>query len=203
MKSNLGAYGTLAGKAGKNATALHILILLQLLSPFSAHAHRLDECLQAVRVSVSPPRVEIEIEITPGVEVVKAFWEIVDKDRDGNFSSAEKEAYARKVIAELMVRMEGVRMRLDLKEVTFPGLQELKEGVGVIRVTAGREWPKPLAGWHRLEITNNHLPTMSVYHVNVMKPKDRTVEILKQSRDPLQRKYVLEFRVTRPPDSGR
>jgi hypothetical protein len=178
------------------------LIVVQLLFQFGAQAHRLDECLQAVRVSLASHRVGLTIDITPGVEVAGAFHAVADGNLDGHFSAAEKEAYARKVLNELLVHLDGEPLRLDLEEVTFPASRELKKGVGVIRIKTGKEWASALAGRHRLDITNNHLASISVYHVNVVKPKDGTVDILKQSRDALQRNYRLEFRVNRESDSG-
>ncbi len=57
-------------------------------------AHRLDEYLQATRLSVALDRIELEIDLTPGVSIAERIVTAIDTDRDGRFSPAESDAYA-------------------------------------------------------------------------------------------------------------
>src|SRR5262245_65012781 len=45
-------------------------------------AHRRDELLQAARIAVGPERVDLELDLTPGIDVADGV--IADIDRDGN-----------------------------------------------------------------------------------------------------------------------
>ena len=71
----------------------------------------------------------------------------------------------------------------------------MKQGHGIIRVKASAGIAPLQPGAHALTLTNSHLPKVSVYLVNALVPKDRTIQIKKQTRDELQRDYRLQFTV--------
>ena len=56
-----------------------------------AHAHRLDEYLQATRVAIARDRIDLEIDLTPGATIAASIATEIDTDRDGRFSPAEGE----------------------------------------------------------------------------------------------------------------
>ena len=64
-------------------------IAVLLLFPGAALAHRLDEYLQATRLSLAPDRVVLKIDLTPGVEVAPAIFAMITPNRDGRISEAE------------------------------------------------------------------------------------------------------------------
>jgi hypothetical protein len=64
--------------------------------PGTAGAHRLDEYLQATRLSLDLDRVGVEIDLTAGVSLAAQIFASIDTDRDGRISIAEGEAYARR-----------------------------------------------------------------------------------------------------------
>jgi hypothetical protein len=175
------------------------LILAVLLSALRGQAHRLDECLQATRVTIKTNRVDISIDITPGVAVADQFQFVADRDQDGQISSDEAAAYARSVLKEMPGQLDGRPVKLELQSVTFPKAQEMKSGLGVIRIKAGAKFPTLPLGDHLLNLTNNHLPSISVYLVNALKTNGDVIMLRKQSRDPLQREYQLEFSVNLNP----
>src|SRR4051812_3412896 len=49
----------------------------------SASAHRLDQYLQATRLSLAADQVGVEIDLTPGVEVAPAVFALINTDHDG------------------------------------------------------------------------------------------------------------------------
>jgi hypothetical protein len=68
-----------------------------------ASAHRLDEYLQATRIDLASNRVDLEIDLTPGVEVVNDVLPLMDVNHDGNISIAEGKAYAKLVLKAVVL----------------------------------------------------------------------------------------------------
>ena len=161
-------------------------------------AHRLDEYLQATRVAVSTDRVEVSVDLTPGVAIAQQLLGVIDKNRDGQISKEEIATYARQVLKDIQVRLDEKSLTLSLVDVSFPALKEIEGGLGVIRIKATAPVGPLDAGSHRLHLTNTHLPAISVYLVNALVPKNAAIKITKQSRDELQKSYRLDFDVALP-----
>jgi len=171
------------------------LVALVVAIALPAEAHRLDECLQATRLAVRTNRVDLSIDVTPGVAIADQFRSIVDSDQDGRFSTGETETYALRVLEKSPVELDGRPLKVELMEVTFPSTREMKTGQGVIRIRAMAMFATLSAGPHQLHLRNNHLPNISIYLVNAMKPDDGAIEIRRQSRNWYQTQYGLEFEV--------
>jgi hypothetical protein len=77
-------------------------------------------------------------------------------------------------------------------------VDEVKGGLGVIRIKATAPVGQLPAGKHVFSFTNAHLPAISVYLVNALVPRDPAIKITKQTRDELQKHYRLEFAVGSP-----
>jgi len=161
-----------------------------------ASAHRLDEYLQATRVSVATNRIDVSIDLTPGVAVADRLLAVLDQDRDGRISDDERVAYSRSVLKDLRIGLDEKMLALRVVDASFPALHEIKEGLGVIRIKVTASVEQLTAGRHILSITNAHLPAISVYLVNALVPKNRAIKIGKQTRDELQKYYRLEFRMS-------
>ncbi len=164
-----------------------------LLFATQAFGHRLDECLQATRIAVAVDRVDLSIDLTPGLAVVGEFLLGIDKDRDGRVSDEERDSYARRVLQDLQVGLDGKALTLTLRNAAFPALREVRAGLGVIRIQATASFAPLKPGAHTLSHTNLHLPAISVYLVNALAPKDRAIRIIKQTRDESQKEYQLDF----------
>jgi hypothetical protein len=160
-----------------------------------ASAHRLDEYLQATRVSVSTNGVDLSIELTPGVAVAGQVLAIIDKDRDGRISRVEREHYGENFLKEVQVKLDEKVSTLRLVDAFFPSVVEMQSGVGVIRIRATVSFDSLTEGKHSLWLTNAHLPRISGYLVNALSPKMPAVQITKQTRDELQREYRLDFEI--------
>ncbi len=83
-------------------------------------AHRLDEYLQAIIVAVGEAHIEASMRLIPGIAVSSAVISTVDVNRDGVFSGAEQQAYARQVLRDLSVSIDGQKLTPVLRTVTFP-----------------------------------------------------------------------------------
>jgi len=172
---------------------------LLLLLASAAWAHRLDEYLQATRVAVSTNRIELSLNLTPGVALVDQVLAVIDKDRDGQISDVEVSAYAQLVLKDIRVGLDEKPLVLKVENSSFPALKEVKEGLGVIRIKASAAVHSLAAGRHTISLTNVHLPAISVYLVNALVPEDRRIKITQQTRDELQKNYRLEFMVSSTP----
>ena len=175
---------------------LRLLGCLVLALATDGFAHRLDEYLQATRLSVTTNRIDLSIDLTPGVAVVDQVLAVIDQDRDGRVSSDECTAYAQGVLKDIRIGLDEKVFPLSLVDASFPALHEVKGGTGTIRIKATAPVGQLSVGSHALSLTNAHLPTISVYLVNALVPKDRAIRITKQTRDEFQKNYRLEFEVS-------
>lgn len=66
-----------------------VFILACLASPLATEAHRLDEYLQATRLSVARDRIDLELDLTAGADVASAVFASIDTNHDGRISPTE------------------------------------------------------------------------------------------------------------------
>ena len=175
----------------KNAAFVAFIGLLLIFAP-CASAHRLDEYLQATRLSLAGNQIGVEIDLTPGVDVATAIFAMINTDHDGRISAAEGGKYANQVVRETTLDIDGRRTQLDVLKYEFPSFQEMSEGEGVIRIYARAIW-RGSTGAHRIVYHNNHKPDLGVYLVNALRPGTPAIEITEQHRDPFQRGMNLVF----------
>jgi hypothetical protein len=178
-----------------------LLLGLVVLFPATAAAHRLDEYLQATRISVEVNRVLVEMNLTPGAAVADSLFSTIDRDGDQHISEAEGAAYAELVVRSLSLDVDGWRHQLTPETYRIPSLADMRLGEGVIRLKATAALPRVSAGPHHLRFTNTHRSDIGVYLVNALVPSDMRIHITGQSRDMLQRDYEMQFTVTRGEDS--
>ena len=181
---------------------LRILIAMLCISgaaliyaPFAV-AHRLDEYLQASRISVDPGRVSIEIDLTPGAAVAGSIIASIDADNDGEISPSEGEAYARQVLGSAVLEVDQQPQSIRLVSNRFPSIGEMNEGVGVIRLFASAETAPAAMGRHRLFYRNTHQPEMSVYLANALVPASNAVRIEAQQRSVGQHELRFDYLIS-------
>jgi len=166
-----------------------------LLIPASAGAHRLDEYLQATRVGIERDRVNVDIDLTPGVSIAGAVTAWLDLNGDGEISSTESIAYGRQVLASLAMSVDGKPVRLNGLDAQAPTIAEMGMGVGTIRVHASGIIPSRGSGRHQLTIINTHHPESGVYLANALVPSDTGIEILGQRRSADQHSLTIEYEI--------
>ncbi len=173
-------------------TTLVAFAAILLFAATPAHAHRLDEYLQASTLSIEKDHVTVQMRLTPGVQVSSAVLAGIDTNGDGVISPAEQRAYAERVIDDLSLTVDGTHLQPRLVSSTFPGIEDIKEGLGDILFTL--EAPLPDGGQVRkLTFENHHLPTLSVYLVNVLIPNNPDIRITAQNRNYAQSFYELDY----------
>jgi len=171
--------------------ALPSLLLLVFAS--NTQAHRLDEYLQATRITVATNRIDLSIHLTPGVAVFDQLFPVIDRDHDGRVSDKEAATYARRLLKDLQVRLDGKPLNLAAGDINFPPLSDARAGIGVIRFKAAATIDGLAPGRHELVLENRHLPAISVYLVNVLAPKNDAIQIDRQIRNKNQSNYSLLF----------
>jgi hypothetical protein len=158
-------------------------------------AHRLDEYLQAARLAIDTARVELQLEMTPGVAVAGAIIADLDRNRDGQLSQDEQSAYAGRVLDDVKLEADGRPLRIQLLRSHFPDLKALQNGEGTITLRSTAKLPRLSAGAHRLFFRNAHRLDDSVYMANALVPENARIAIARQRRDPGQRELTIDYLV--------
>jgi hypothetical protein len=166
-----------------------------LVTPAIPSAHRLDEYLQAARVSLSRDRVTLEVDLTPGANIASSIVPLLDRDGDRTITPLEAGAYGQEILADLVVEFDGRPVLLTLARVEAASIDEMREGVGAVRLRAAGSVDPVAAGRRRLLFRNNHHPAGSVYLANALVPDDEGIGVAAQTRDPLQREVRVDYDV--------
>ena len=173
----------------------YLLLVLALLVPVPAGAHRLDEYLQATRVAIERDRVNVDIDLTPGVSIARQVTDWIDINRDGQISLSESLTYGHQVLNSLVLSVDGTTMRLDVLETQAPTIADMALGVGTLRLRAWAAIPSAATGHHRLTVINAHHPESSVYLANALVPSDGRIQIVGQRRSTNQHSLTIEYQV--------
>ena len=160
-----------------------------------ADSHQLDEYLQAARIAVAARSVVLEMSLTPGVAIAPRVFALIDRDGDGRASSAEIDSYARRVLTDVVVSVDGQPAQMTITRVDCPSWEEIRAGAGTIRLEAVAKTRAIAAGRHQVRVMNTHEPAVSVYLVNALVPSDPAITIAAQRRDVLQHGIELDVDV--------
>ena len=169
--------------------------LLLVLSA-SPSAHRLDEYLQAARVSLERTRVALEVDLTPGAAVADGIIALIDGDGDKRISPLEAERYGRSVLADVVLELDGRPITLTLDHVEASSLEEMRHGLGAIQLRASGDAEPRMSLRCELHFQNNHQAGSSVYLVNALLPGDAGIKVVGQTRDAKQRDVRIEYSIS-------
>jgi hypothetical protein len=165
-------------------------ILLWIGTP--AIAHRLDEYLQATIISLEKGHIAAQIRLTPGVAVLPFVLASIDADDDGVISEAEQRTYAERVLRDLSFTMDGDRLTPRLVSMTFPKIEEMKEGLGEIQLELHADLPQNGRN-RRLIFENRHQSRIAAYQVNCLLPRDPDIRVTAQDRNYSQSLYQVDY----------
>jgi hypothetical protein len=171
------------------------LALLALAMPDSVLAHQLDEYLQAARIAFARDRVELQVDLTPGVAVAGEIVAALDRDGDGLVRPIEARAYGDAVIECLELALDDRVVRLALTQIEVPPVADMRRGIGTIQLTAAGTFDDVGAGSHHVRFGNRHHPATSVYLANALVPADHGVRVVAQRRDGRQQQLEIEYLV--------
>ena len=168
-------------------------VALVVIAEGAPSAHRRDEYLQAARVAISPDRVEIELDLTPGIAVAERVLAGIDLDGNRSISDSEALAYAGQVVRAMAADVDGTPLGLEIVSRTFPEVEAMRNGAGAIRIEAAAGMPRLSAGTHHLRYRNSHCRDIGVYLVNALVPASGRVAVAAQRRDIEQRDVTIEY----------
>ncbi len=177
-----------------------VIPVLCLLCMCAAHhpatAHVLDQYLQVTQIALAPNNVRIELRLIPGVQVAERICALIDTNGDRQITKAEEQAYLQRVSQDIELSIGNIKTPLKLTDSQFPTQQEMREGLGTIRLTYEASSSSGAADSQQIYFRNNHLPESSNYLVNALVPAMNEIKIDGQERDPLQREIRLNYRMT-------
>jgi hypothetical protein len=171
---------------------MRILLLVPCLLS-TASAHRLDEYLQAAVFSLQDGQLRTQIRLTPGVAVLPTVLAAIDTNRDGDISAAEKAAYGQRVLHDAALSLDGEPQNLKLAAVRFPGMDQLRKGLGDIEIDLSALAVPSSRFRHRLSFRNLHQRAISVYLVNFLAPTGAEWRVEQQQRNYEQSEYSAQF----------
>ena len=173
------------------ATASALLLAMHA----SPSAHRLDEYLQAARVSLERTRVALELDLTPGASVADGIIALIDGDGDRRISPLEAKSYGEDVLEDMVLELDGRPVALTLSHVEVPPLDEMRHGLGTIQLRGSGDVDAAVRVRRHLHFQNNHQAASSVYLVNALIPDDPGISVVSQARDAQQRDVRIEYSV--------
>ena len=159
----------------------------------TASAHRKDEYLQASRIAIESGRVQMEIDLTPGIAVAEDVLKQIDTDRSGSVSDAEADAYAASVMRAVALEVDGRPLAPYLVDRVWPTVEAVRQGEGSMRLRLSALMPPLGAGAHHLRYHNAHRPDIGVYLANALVPSSDRVAITDQQRDVDQRALRIDY----------
>ena len=168
------------------------------LAGATASAHRRDELLQAARIAIDPTRVELQLDLTPGIEVADDLIADIDRDGDGVLSADEKRGYVAHVLEAVALDEDGTLLRVTPTASIFPDVQSFTRGEGTIQLRAEATLPPLSNGAHRLSYRNSLRPDISVYLSNALVPDDDRVAVHRQGRVADQHDLAIEYDLRSP-----
>lgn len=163
-----------------------------LLGARGSFAHRLDEYLQAALISVEKDHVQVSMRLVPGVAVFSSVLAGIDTNGDGVISRAEQRAYAERVLGDLSLTAEGNRLSPRLVSVHFPAVEDMKAGLGEIRIELSANLPHGGPN-RRLVLQNAHQSRIAAYLMNCLVPRDPDIRIVAQGRNEQQSVYRVDY----------
>jgi hypothetical protein len=181
----------------RNVSALTIAAVLA-LAVGGVSAHRLDELLQATRIGIADDRVDLELDLTPGIAVAGAIVNDIDSDHDGRLSGDEQRGYVSRVLQDVRLAADGRALPLNISSFTFPSIEACRDGLGVIGIRA----TAPLTstpGSHTLTLSNEYRIDGSAFLANALVPDSDRIAIHAQRRDGAQTELAIDYSVADRP----
>ena len=186
-----------SSSGGRFTAVLIVIATTTTAATLVVSAHRRDEYLQAARLAIEPARVQIHLDLTPGIAVADTVLRQIDRDRTGTISADEGQAYADVVLKAVRLESDGQPLRLELSDRRFPAIEAVRRGEGVIRLEFTAAMPPLSPGAHTLRYRNSHRPEIGVYLANALVPASERLTVTAQRRDVDQRELTVDL-VLRP-----
>ena len=112
---------------GGRSSSLAFALTIAVIVSTTLSAHRRDEYLQAARLAIDPDRVQIELDLTPGIAVADAVLADIDCDANGSISAVEARAYSERVASA--TENPRTARKIESPNVFMAGLKRRVSGV--------------------------------------------------------------------------
>jgi hypothetical protein len=140
-----------------------------------ALAHPVDEVVQGAYLTLTPGTVQLELDITPGSKVASSVLKALDANQDGKVQPQEAQSYARNVLSQSTLKLNGQNTLWTLQSTEIPPLEDLRLGSATLKIYAQAK-RTDLAGVHSLSYLNRYTPAKSQWVANVfLQPSDQWV----------------------------
>jgi hypothetical protein len=192
---------TTARSSWRSKGAAALTLILVLAGSASTSAHRRDEYLQAARIAIDPDRVQIALDLTPGIAVAEEILAGIDRDGDKSISAGEARMYARALLRAVAIDVDGIALDLELVDSAFPAVDAVRRGEGTMRIDAVAGMAPRADGLHHLHYHNSHRSDIGVYLANALVPASDRVAVTAQRRDADQRELTIDYTL-RPESPG-
>jgi hypothetical protein len=190
---------TVRSSRASSATTFAIVAAMCLAAGGGLSAHRYDEYLQAARLAIDPDRVQLTLDLTPGIAVAPAVLAEIDLDANRSISAAEARAYSDRVMRTIALDLDGVSLDVELVDTESPAIDAVLNGEGTTRIHAVASLPRLATGRHHLRYRNSYRADLGVYLANVLVPESDRVSIATQRRDVDQRDLVVDYTLRADP----
>ncbi len=165
-------------------------------------AHRTDEYLQAARLAIDPGRVQIELDLTPGIALAAEILGEIDRNHDGSLSAEEQREYGNLVLSALELEIDGTRLPVQADASSFPEASAVRRGEGTIKLHSAATLPPLSVGLHQLLFRNRHHPRRSVYLANALVPQSYRIAVTGQRRDADQTELTIDYVLRAAPEGS-
>lgn len=142
------------------------LCVLPALVVGSALAHPVDEVVQGAYLTLAPGKVALELNVTPGAEVAGTVLKGLDPNGDGKVTDGEARRYARTVLSQSTLKVDGKGAAWTLDRVQVPPVRVLRLGGGILKIYASAKRADRL-GTRTLFYENRYQPARTQRTANV------------------------------------
>ena len=184
---------TVQRSSGRKRIRAGIALVPALVLSTALSAHRRDEYLQAARVGVEDDRIELVLELTPGIALAETIIGAIDRNGDGSLSRDEQDTYAAGVLSDVDLKADGRSLRLEPALVEFPDVEAMRRGEGTLRLQSRAMLPSQTSGAHQLLFRNAHRPDISAYLANAVVPSSDRIAVTDQHRNRDQRELLIDY----------
>jgi len=182
--------------AMRRLTAILLLNLAAGSYAAPAMAHQIDEYVANTHVEILRDRIRVFLSLTPGSALAARVIARIDTDHDGRLSEAEKLQYATSILNSFALAVDDARLTPQLIGVTYPAVEEMLAGQGIIQLKIEAPLRSQSPGRHSLFLANN-AKDLTVFVAAALVPPVPEITISRQDRDSNQRRIEIEYAVAR------
>ena len=111
-------------------------MLLAVAMAQAAAAHPVDEVVQSAYLMITPERLRLQLEITPGPEVAATVLRSLDANHDHLLTRAETRAFGERVLRQTVLAIDRKVVAWRFDQIGVPSYAMLEQQAGTIQLFA-------------------------------------------------------------------